>query len=121
MQPGPHIQTQAHPRLLAPQPASSCAPACSLLARPVSPVRHTTSSRKSAWTAGDYVSRLCFHHVYIERGRTERPLQVTSQSSPAAGSDPVKASIMTALPAGHLLQLEQGGQGNWLISAEPSG
>ena len=50
---------------------------------PVSSVRHTTSSRKSAWTAGDCVSRLCFHHVYIEWGRTERPLQVTSQGSPS--------------------------------------
>lgn len=29
------------------------------------------------------VSYLCFHHVYVERGRTERPLQVTSQGSPS--------------------------------------
>lgn len=49
-----------------PPPVLLPAPA---LAHPIPPVRHATSSRKSAWTAGDYASLICVSTTSTASGK----------------------------------------------------
>ena len=68
------------PPILLPAPA---------LAHPIPPVRHATSSRKSAWTAGDYASLVCVSTTSTASGEGPRgccrsPLRAALP--PAAGT-----------------------------------